>query len=477
MQTTRIFRQARAAAAVLVLALIGTALPVSVAQAAPAPPEMRDAAIVYEGGQARLSVSWGTYNPPTTVNRSIVEVSTDRGATWEVKIDTRYPASDDWRIHWAGGAPITADRGYRVRARWDTDQGLSGFSNVLRVDPANDGFAAEMAALLRRVGVTAASFAMQPTSGAGVEFASGAATVDSRFRLASLTKPITAEVIRSLATEGQLRMRDRVFCRTADQRDCHLDFGARAADPRVYDITIGHLLRHESGWTQRTFDALYADFEIAASLGNNRTPYRNEIVRYMLANQRLRFTPGAPPAGTDSYSNFGYLLASLIVESITGTGVVAAAEVRFMNLQQRIDFTEGRTLTQRPREVHYECEQPKRNVFDFNGPFACGPYGSFNLENQTGAGSMLTTASSYLDFALSFCFALDSADGFCGRNWFSGRFDGTETIARQRLDANHEAGLVLLMNKRLCGDDLADVHGLLNRRFPELSQDVPRVAC
>ena len=76
----------------------------------------------------------------------------------------------------------------------------------------------------------------------------------SLFRIASISKPFTGVAILKLVDDGLLRLDDRAF-RILD----HLQPPAGApVDPRLYDITVDHLLVHAGGWDNSTHASRYA---------------------------------------------------------------------------------------------------------------------------------------------------------------------------------------------------------------------------
>ena len=89
------------------------------------------------------------------------------------------------------------------------------------------------------------------------------------------------------------------------------------ADPRSDAITIQQLLDHMGGYddtaTGSGFDPTYQMRKIALDEGLGHKVSKLDVCRYMYARM-LDFTPGA----RSQYSNFGYLLASAVVEKVTG---------------------------------------------------------------------------------------------------------------------------------------------------------------
>src|SRR5262245_39249302 len=88
---------------------------------------------------------------------------------------------------------------------------------------------------------------------------------DTRFRLASVSKPTTGVAVLRLAQEGRLSLDERAFERLPVEP--HLAPGARP-DPRWQQITIRHLLNHTAGWDRdRSGDPMFMSVKIAQALG------------------------------------------------------------------------------------------------------------------------------------------------------------------------------------------------------------------
>lgn len=130
------------------------------------------------------------------------------------------------------------------------------------------------------------------------------ATAETVFELASLTKHMTALMALSLAEEGRLSLDDPLSLYVTDTPD------AWSA------ITINQLLSHMAGLTHR-FEAMpNGQFQLAYSTDE------------MLASAMQ--TPLQSQPGTDwSYSDQGYFLLGLVIESVTGQSFETALRDRF----------------------------------------------------------------------------------------------------------------------------------------------------
>ena len=120
---------------------------------------------------------------------------------------------------------------------------------------------------------------------------------DTHFRIASMTKTMTAAVIVQLAQEGKLRFDDPVSKYVQGV-------------PNGDNITIGQLLKMRSGLYNYT-DAP----ELAESLDRNPTKaWTSEELRAIAFKHPPLFAPGA----AFDYCNTNYLLLGLVAEKIAG---------------------------------------------------------------------------------------------------------------------------------------------------------------
>jgi CubicO group peptidase (beta-lactamase class C family) len=133
---------------------------------------------------------------------------------------------------------------------------------------------------------------------------------DTRLRIASISKVLTAAAAKKLIRDGKLTLETRVY-----EFLGHNPVQLPDADPRLAQITVNHLLRHEGGWDRKAaFDPLFADNRIKRTLGLSRPPQFPEIFQFMLT-QPLQFDPGS----RSEYSNFGYDVLGLVIAKASGT--------------------------------------------------------------------------------------------------------------------------------------------------------------
>lgn len=120
-------------------------------------------------------------------------------------------------------------------------------------------------------------------------------TLDSKFRLGSITKQFTATLILHLAEQGKLKLDDPVSKYYSD---------APAAWSK---ITIHHLLTHTSGVPSYT--GIPKFFE-----QKSRDPLKPMEIVKLTQDMPLEFEPGTK----FSYDNTGYILLGYVIEKVTG---------------------------------------------------------------------------------------------------------------------------------------------------------------
>ena len=132
----------------------------------------------------------------------------------------------------------------------------------------------------------------------------------SQFRIASISKLVTAVGIMKLQEEGKLALTDSVFGSRGILNDT---FYGEPKDKRVYKINVAELLSHEAGWTQRYGDQMFMPLVVAEKMGVKPPVDTKTIVKFAL-EKRLQYIPGTGKA----YSNLGYSILGLVIEKVTG---------------------------------------------------------------------------------------------------------------------------------------------------------------
>ena len=210
----------------------------------------------------------------------------------------------------------------------------------------------------------------------------------TRFRIASVSKPLTAVTVLRLAEQQHLSLDARAF-------ETLKDFSIEGADsdPRLREITVRQLLTHTAGWDRdRSFDPMFRPLKIAESLDAPAPAKPETIIRYML-RQPLDFAPGQKYA----YSNFGYCLLGRLIEQATGKQYEQAVRELVLDPCGAGGLELGHTLvSQRAGDESRYYSQPaeeRTRCVLADGEDVCWPVGGFYLEAMYALGGWLGSAS------------------------------------------------------------------------------------
>lgn len=223
---------------------------------------------------------------------------------------------------------------------------------------------------------------------------------DSLFRIASISKPITAVAILQLVDAGKIKLDDPAFALL--KLPPHLPDGAKV-DPRLATVTLRHLLQHAGGWDRdKSGDPMFRSVRTAEALNVAPPATAEHVIRYMMGRP-LDFDPGARMA----YSNFGYSVLGRIIEAVSGTTyerhvrekVLAPLGIRSMRI--------GRSLAENraPGEVKYYTPTAATAPCIFPGKrdrMVPVQYGRFHLEAADAHGGWLASAVDLVRFATAF---------------------------------------------------------------------------
>ncbi len=130
-------------------------------------------------------------------------------------------------------------------------------------------------------------------------------------RVASVSKLLTATGIMKLQEDGLLSLKDTVFGPRGILTDTAYTSVMR--DPNYKKITVEDLLRHKGGFTSAGGDPMFSTRFIMMQNHLDTPPDHETLLKTQL-KRRLRYEPGT----SQYYSNFGYLLLSMVIEKVTG---------------------------------------------------------------------------------------------------------------------------------------------------------------
>ncbi len=218
----------------------------------------------------------------------------------------------------------------------------------------------------------------------------------SLFRIASISKPITAVAILMLIERGKLKLDDKAFDRIAVQPS-----PGRDRDPRLKDITVRHLLEHTAGFDRaKSFDPMFRPVQIAKELDVTPPAQPEHVIRYMLG-QPLDFDPGSRYA----YSNYGYCVLGRIIEKVSGQRYETFVRNEVLKPLGITRTRLGKTLARAADEVTYRDAKPRTGSAvlgpDVGKPVPT-PYGAWHLEAMDAHGGWISSAVDLARFARAF---------------------------------------------------------------------------
>ena len=195
-------------------------------------------------------------------------------------------------------------------------------------------------------------------------------TPGTTLRLASVSKLLTAVGIMRLQEKAQLFLDSPVF----GPYGILNEYDSFIRDDDYYLITVEHLLRHQAGFSSRGGDPVFSPY-----------PSRKELLKTQLS-RKLSFEPGT----TQEYSNFGFLLLSLIIEKVSGMPYEAFMQQEVFVPAHCYGFRLAGNYPEdrHPGESRYYMHPEAVQSPSFDGRFAAVDkcYGGNNISGSLGAG-------------------------------------------------------------------------------------------
>ena len=212
--------------------------------------------------------------------------------------------------------------------------------------------------------------------GYGMADATTPMTPGTTLRLASVSKLLTAVGVMKLQEEGKLFLDTPVFgpLGILGKYDSYI------RDDDYYLITVEHLLRHQAGFTTRGGDPVFSPWTSLDAL------LRRQLGR------PLAYEPGT----WQGYSNFGFLLLSLVIEQVSGLPYETYMQQEVFEPALCHGFRiGGNYLADRlPGESRYYMQPDAEKTTSFDGKYAAVEkcYGGNNVTGSAGAGGWTGSA-------------------------------------------------------------------------------------
>lgn len=219
----------------------------------------------------------------------------------------------------------------------------------------------------------------------------------SRFRVASISKLVTAAAIMKLVEDNKITLNDKVFGPKGILNNP--SYGV-PRDKRMYDITVRELLNHSGGWNARYGDQMFMSDYISQQLGVPKPLKLDDIIRFVFSKS-LHFKPGT----RSSYSNFGYALLGKVIEKVTDMPYEEYVKVTLLNPLGINSMAIGHSTRDSlfSDEVsYYEVPQAKKiEPFNSNDGLVNKSNGGYDLKTLGAAGGWVASSVDLIKLALA----------------------------------------------------------------------------
>jgi CubicO group peptidase (beta-lactamase class C family) len=245
--------------------------------------------------------------------------------------------------------------------------------------------------------------------------------VNSLFRIASVSKAFTCAAIQTLLDQSKLKLDETVFTLLGIT---HKAVASQNPDPRINEITVGHLVNHLGGFNDKgtgmfweggnpvpsTFDPVFSIRNIATTMNLTGPPTKMDLARYMFG-EPLQFTPGGPITDKNgkpafAYSNFGYMLLGLVIEKKSGMPYIDFVRQQVLAPIGITDVFLARMLSGPiPREVSYDDTGSGFNALEPHANVtAPNPWGGFGAvtDLMDSGGGLVANATVIAQFVNKF---------------------------------------------------------------------------
>jgi CubicO group peptidase (beta-lactamase class C family) len=200
--------------------------------------------------------------------------------------------------------------------------------------------------------------------------------VDSRFRIASLSKPLAAVAVMQLVEQGRLSLDQPVF--PFLRPILALPVGP---DPRTATITVRELLNHSSGFDGALDPFFNDDTKVIAQFGPTGPPSCVATAAWFLT-----FPLHDDPGTKRNYTNMNYCLIGLLIQAVTGQSYERYIDDHVLAPRGVSDMRVAGTRDLQPLDVNHVT------------PPAAAIGGGYFMEALGAAGNWLGTATDMVRF-------------------------------------------------------------------------------
>lgn len=263
---------------------------------------------------------------------------------------------------------------------------MSAFENT-------EVFDREVEAFMRKWELKGASFALMRNDsllyakGYGYSNDTTKCDVHNVFRVASVSKLITATAVMRLMEQNKLSLDSQVF--GAEGILCDSMF-LNLYSKSLEQITVNHLLRHTAGFSSPVGDPAFSCEAVAKVMSKPLPLSVDDMVQYATRN-RLKTRPG----DHYDYSNLGYIVLGKIVETVSGMDYETYLQDSVLSVAGCYDMFVGQNFS-RNREAnevqYYEVKEAKPvEAYDGSGVLTMKSNGGNNVNMLQGAGGWVAS--------------------------------------------------------------------------------------
>lgn len=217
------------------------------------------------------------------------------------------------------------------------------------------------------------------------------------FRVASVSKLVTAVGIMKLIENNQLTLESKVFGKDGILNDsCYLNY----VDKRVELITVHQLLEHSAGWTPRYGDHMFMPTVIAQKLNKALPISKNDIIEFALMH-RLHFQPGS----YSSYSNLGYMILGEVISKVSGQEYESYIKKEVLFPLGIYDMCLGGSHKDEKKELEVSYYEPDTTLlvedYTGSGQMVLRSYGGNDIRTLGAAGGWIASATDLMKLMLA----------------------------------------------------------------------------
>ncbi len=259
-------------------------------------------------------------------------------------------------------------------------------------------FDRSMLTFMRRWELKGVSFALMRNDsllyakGYGMARDSVECDVNHVFRIASVSKLITATAVMRLCEQERLSLSDQVFGAEGILND---SLFRDLSSERMEQITVEHLLRHTSGISSPFGDPAFANYSVAQNLGVDLPLSVDDMVRYA-----TRCRQKARPGDRYDYSNLGYIILGKIVERVSGVSYESYVRDSILEPAGCYDMFIGRNFSENRaanEADYYEVKEAEMvDAYDGSGRRTMKSNGGNNVTLLSSAGGWVASPTELL---------------------------------------------------------------------------------